>query len=362
MSSSNVHVDNYDSDSTTEGSIPANIKLYDGLREEECTTLMVRNIPNKYSQRMVLGVIHKHGFKGTFDFLYVPSDFATRVNVGYCFVNFTSPKYAQEFAKVFHRMHLNGFKSKKLVQISLGTTQGFDANIKKFEDSTLCSEFIAPEFHPIIFNTTTGEEVEFRSLMPDYKPMPPSRLENPSYWADKDEKPKWEGGSLYPTVVDQRLKVEEAPKEKKHEEQQPKSRQDEPRGSRELGYDMSPRSRALHSARYGQRASSIGAPPGFEQGSVRYGRHHGHGGYPLPTQELYEMYSNVGPGYQLPHRARRASIGAPPGLSQTSPLTPDFTEFVTRLEHDYPERRNGGSYMPPPPRGPPPAQVDRPRW
>merc|ERR1711998_768910 len=103
---------------------------FDGRKEDECTTLMVRNIPNKYSQRMVLNVIHKFGFKGTFDFLYVPSDFATRVNVGYCFVNFTKPEYAQLFAKVFHRMHLNGFKSKKLVQISLGTTQGFDANIK----------------------------------------------------------------------------------------------------------------------------------------------------------------------------------------------------------------------------------------
>ena len=168
------------------------------------TTLMVRNIPNKYSQRMVKHVIEKHGFKNTFDFLYVPSDFSTRVNVGYCFVNFVESKYAQQFARVFHRLHLSGFKSKKLVQISLGTTQGLKPNIAKFEDSTLCSEFVAPEFHPLIFDTKTGEEIPFRSLMPGYEPLPPSRIEDPEFWANQDEEhhqPKWEGDTIYPRVI-----------------------------------------------------------------------------------------------------------------------------------------------------------------
>lgn len=180
-------------------------KLYDGLTAAECTTLMVRNIPNKYSQRMVLNVIEKHGFKGSFDFLYVPSDFSTRVNVGYCFVNFIAPKYAQQFARVFHRLHLQGFKSKKLVQISLGTVQGLKNNIAKFEDSTLCNEFVAPEFHPIIIDTKTGLEIPFRSLIKKLlEPLPPSRVENPEYWEKEDaekHQPKWDGGTLYPTVI-----------------------------------------------------------------------------------------------------------------------------------------------------------------
>ena len=153
---------------------------------------------------MVKNVIEKHGFKGTFDFLYVPSDFSTRVNVGYCFVNFIEPKYAQQFARVFHRLHLSGFKSKKLVQISLGTTQGLKTNIAKFEDSTLCSEFVAPEFHPLIFDTKPGEEIPFRSLMPGYVPLPPSRIENPEFWLKEDDEnfpKKWEGDTIYPRVI-----------------------------------------------------------------------------------------------------------------------------------------------------------------
>lgn len=178
-------------------------KLYNGLREEECTTLMMRNIPNKYSQRMVKNVIEEKGFKNTFDFLYVPCDFSTRVNVGYCFINFIDPKYAQQFARVFHRLHLSGFKSKKLVQISLGTTQGLKSNIAKFEDSTLCSVFVAPEFHPLIIDTATGEEICFRSLMPGYEPLPPSRVEDPERWAklDAENPPKWDGDTLYPRVI-----------------------------------------------------------------------------------------------------------------------------------------------------------------
>lgn len=335
-----------DNASTTSASpTAASEKLFDGLKQQDCTTLMVRNIPNKYSQRMVLGVIHKYGFKGTFDFLYVPSDFATRVNVGYCFVNFISPKYAQDFARVFHRMHLNGFKSKKLVQISLGTTQGFDANIKKFEDSTLCSEFVAPEFHPLIFNTKTGEEIPFRSLMPGYEPDPPSRLEDPAYWAKEDKEhhhKKWEGDTIYPAKIDERQKITDLDKDGK-----PLPKHEMPK--RDLSaFEMSPRSKALQQSRFSHRASSIGAPPGLSNG--RYARHHGHGGYPLPTAEMYHMYRGENEMSYEPRR--RASIGAPPGLLQQPS---DFSRWADGLRDNYPYPRE-----PPAPPSRPPAE--RPRW
>lgn len=42
------------------------------------TTVMIKNIPNKYSQKMLLHAIDKH-FVGTYDFLYLPIDFKVRV-------------------------------------------------------------------------------------------------------------------------------------------------------------------------------------------------------------------------------------------------------------------------------------------
>jgi hypothetical protein len=41
------------------------------------TTLMIRNIPNKYSQAAVLDEINEQ-FLGTFDFFYLPIDFKNR--------------------------------------------------------------------------------------------------------------------------------------------------------------------------------------------------------------------------------------------------------------------------------------------
>jgi hypothetical protein len=41
------------------------------------TTVMIKNIPNKYTQRILLGEIDKR-FAGTYDFLYLPIDFRVR--------------------------------------------------------------------------------------------------------------------------------------------------------------------------------------------------------------------------------------------------------------------------------------------
>ena len=54
--------------------------------EDKRTTLMVKNIPNKYTQKMLLATIDEH-FKGQYDFFYLPIDFKNKCNVGYAFLN-----------------------------------------------------------------------------------------------------------------------------------------------------------------------------------------------------------------------------------------------------------------------------------
>ena len=46
--------------------------------EEIRTTVMVRNIPNKYNRKMLLAKVEKH-HRERMDFFYLPMDFKVRV-------------------------------------------------------------------------------------------------------------------------------------------------------------------------------------------------------------------------------------------------------------------------------------------
>merc|ERR1719316_227018 len=68
-------------------------------------TIMIRNIPNKYTQQLMLDELNAKGFFGTYDFLYLPIDPDTNANRGYAFINFISPGFAYMF-----KTHFDGKK------------------------------------------------------------------------------------------------------------------------------------------------------------------------------------------------------------------------------------------------------------
>ena len=62
--------------------------------EDRRTTLMIKNIPNKYTQKMLLSTMDEN-FKGAYDFFYLPIDFKNKCNVGYAFINMVRPLSSQ---------------------------------------------------------------------------------------------------------------------------------------------------------------------------------------------------------------------------------------------------------------------------
>ncbi|CAC9696309.1 RNA-binding protein mei2 homologue, putative [Plasmodium sp. DRC-Itaito] len=113
------------------------------------TTVMLRNIPNKYTQNMLMDVINEH-FKGLYDFFYLPIDFRNKCNVGYAFINFIHPYYAELFIKFFNNYKLNAFKSNKVCSVTWGRVQGLKANIEHYRNSAIMTIPI-PQYKPILF-------------------------------------------------------------------------------------------------------------------------------------------------------------------------------------------------------------------
>jgi hypothetical protein len=103
------------------------------------TTLMIRNIPNKYTKELMITTIDKN-YKGTYDFFYLPIDFKRNCNVGYAFINFIDVKFIQSFFEEFHSQKWKMFNSEKICEITYARLQGKNACEEHFKNSSLMKQ------------------------------------------------------------------------------------------------------------------------------------------------------------------------------------------------------------------------------
>jgi RNA recognition motif-containing protein len=66
---------------------------------DDRTTIMVRNLSNDLSQTDFVKDLLARGYRGLFDFVYMPMNFRSDGNFGYAFVNFASAEVALQFMK-----------------------------------------------------------------------------------------------------------------------------------------------------------------------------------------------------------------------------------------------------------------------
>jgi hypothetical protein len=143
----NSHPRKSDNNATTDTVYTLNMTALKD-RTETRTTIMIRNIPNKYTQSMLMEEIN-HTHKNTYDFFYLPIDFKNKCNVGYAFVNFNTIDDIISFHNTYHQRKWSHFNSDKICYVAYARIQGKQAMINRFQNSSLLDK--DDEYKPLLF-------------------------------------------------------------------------------------------------------------------------------------------------------------------------------------------------------------------
>jgi len=142
------------------------------------TTVMFRNIPNKYTREMLVNQLEED-MKGMFDFIYLPIDFKNKCNVGYAFINFRTVEACESFVNRFNgvevRKCLPGLNSRKVTEVTPARVQGFEENVQRLRNSPVMRELMhKPEWLPLIFDYN-GDQLSFPAPERPLDPIKPRR-------------------------------------------------------------------------------------------------------------------------------------------------------------------------------------------
>ncbi|MCQ2820391.1 MAG: RNA-binding protein [archaeon] len=85
---------------------------------------MIRNIPIKYTDKMVLEELKS--FFGKFDCIYLPYDVEKQGNKGYAFINFIHPFHILLFYDKFQGHTWLHYDSKKICELNMANYQGIE--------------------------------------------------------------------------------------------------------------------------------------------------------------------------------------------------------------------------------------------
>ena len=91
--------------------------------EDRRTTLMIKNIPNKFKKDLLLNIINQN-FKTAYDLFILPTDSHKYKNFGYSFINFTCSYYIPYFYFLFHKKKWSSTNSQKICEITYSKIQG----------------------------------------------------------------------------------------------------------------------------------------------------------------------------------------------------------------------------------------------
>lgn len=147
------------------------------------TTVMMRHLPNHFTRTLLLSLLDSEGFRGCYDFVYIPVDFAKSRGFGYAFVNLISHKEALRLRQVFDgyvypmpsgaaasQEETEAGQVQQTCEVSWGhPLQGLVAHIERYRNSPVMHKDVPEEFKPVLLRG--GVRVQF--------PPPTKRIRAP---------------------------------------------------------------------------------------------------------------------------------------------------------------------------------------
>jgi len=130
--------------------------VYDhmGSSADQRTTVFMRNLPTTLSRDELVDLVKSKGFEEQFDFVYLPTNFASASNFGYAFVNCLTHQHAVRIRKVF-----DGFASwpasgcHNVCAVSWAEVQGFWANVARHRNKAIMHNQDVPDHcRPAVFH------------------------------------------------------------------------------------------------------------------------------------------------------------------------------------------------------------------
>ena len=140
------------------------------LGKETRTTVMIRNIPIKYTDEVLEKELKR--FEGKYDCLYMPFDYEKGGNKGYSFLNLKSPYHVLLFYEEFQNKSWMFFDSKKICELNYANFQGID-EIKKHAKNyrgTKKPIFISPKEDENNSNTIIEVPMKYLQIMRQKNP------------------------------------------------------------------------------------------------------------------------------------------------------------------------------------------------
>jgi len=132
------------------------------------TTVMLRDLPERFTREALLALIDSAGFTGKYCFVYLPMAFDTGASLGYAFIDLNTPHHAESFVQHFAALESLGPNHSSCKVSWNNKHHGLEQHIERYRNSPVMHSTVPDGWKPVIF--LDGVRVPFPSPTKSVRP------------------------------------------------------------------------------------------------------------------------------------------------------------------------------------------------